>query len=93
MSATLSVLVTSTTLRQVTTLALIFFPCSESVTYFLALCVIQNTWLRPAPLLLVCVVLFQVEVEYKAALKKANMGKVAISKDPQAQSIVEGFRM
>lgn len=50
-------------------------------------CVIQIACLRPA--LLLC----QVEVEYKAALKKANMGKVALSKDPQAQSIVEGFRM
>lgn len=35
----------------------------------------------------------QVEAEYLAALKKANTGKVAVSKNPKAKSIVEGFRM
>eukprot|EP00904_Undaria_pinnatifida_P002358 jgi/Undpi1/12122/HiC_scaffold_5.g01798.m1 len=35
----------------------------------------------------------EVEVEYLAALKKANIGRVAVSKDPQAQAIVQGFRI
>lgn len=35
----------------------------------------------------------QVEAEYRAALNKGNFGKVAISDDPQAKAIVEGFRM
>lgn len=47
--------------------------------------------LLPVPLRYRC--LCQVEAEYRAALNKANVGKVAVSADPQAQSIVEGFRM
>lgn len=35
----------------------------------------------------------QVEAEFLAALRKDNAGKMAISKDPKAKSIVEGFRM
>jgi len=35
----------------------------------------------------------QVEAEYRAALNKGNVGKVAVSNDPQAKAIVEGFRM
>lgn len=35
----------------------------------------------------------QVEAEYRAALKKGNVGKVAVSDKPQAKAIVEGFRM
>ncbi|CAN0081857.1 unnamed protein product, partial [Ectocarpus sp. 6 AP-2014] len=35
----------------------------------------------------------EVEAEYQAALNKGNVGKVAVSKDPQAKSIVRGFRI
>lgn len=35
----------------------------------------------------------QVEEEYLAALKKANVGRVAVSSEPKAKSIVAGFRM
>ncbi|CAM9656485.1 unnamed protein product, partial [Scytosiphon promiscuus] len=35
----------------------------------------------------------QVEAEYQAALNKGNVGKVAISENPKAKSIVEGFRI
>lgn len=37
--------------------------------------------------------LYKVEAEYLAALKKANVGKVAVSKDPKAKAIIAGFRM
>lgn len=51
---------------------------------------------KPASLILVSPLyrrLFQVEAEYRAALNKGNVGKVAVSDNPQAKAIVEGFRM
>lgn len=35
----------------------------------------------------------QVEAEFLAALRKANVGKVAVSKEPRAKTVVQGFRM
>eukprot|EP00903_Cladosiphon_okamuranus_P016941 g15616.t1 len=35
----------------------------------------------------------EVEAEYRAALNKGNVGKVAVSDKPQAKAIIEGFRI
>ncbi|CAN0067105.1 unnamed protein product, partial [Pylaiella littoralis] len=35
----------------------------------------------------------EVEAEYRAALRKGNVGKVAVNDDPQAKAIIQGFRI